>query len=67
MSTSIQYIKFTLENFKGIVKEVAIDISSNINHPFCFVGNNECGKTTILKDIELIGKLCKGYVLQNGE
>ena len=67
VKSSVQFTGFALENFKGIVKKVSVDISNNSGQPFCFVGNNECGKTTILKGVELIGRLCQGYVLQNGE
>ncbi|MFT4967302.1 MAG: ABC-type cobalamin/Fe3+-siderophores transport system ATPase subunit [Candidatus Deianiraeaceae bacterium] len=63
----IQYQQFSLQNFKGIVRKVLIDISENSNAPYCFVGNNECGKTTILEGVELIGRVCQGYVLQDGE
>ena len=63
----MKYTKFTLENFKGISKPVVIDIGGKLKEPLCLVGNNESGKTTILKGIELIGKLCKGHVLKSGE
>lgn len=59
---------FTLENYKGISDKVTIDLTEGKEgFPYSLVGNNESGKTTILKGIELIGQLCSGLVLQNGK
>ena len=52
------YRKFYFENYKGIKEKVEIDIDANSEKPYCIIGNNEGGKTTILKGINLIGKLC---------
>lgn len=37
-----------------------------INH-ISIVGNNESGKTTILKGVNIISKLCCGYKLKDSE
>ena len=61
------YSHFTLENFRGISEPVTVDLRQSKKKPICLVGNNESGKTTILKGIELIGLLCKGKNMENGE
>jgi len=58
----MKFLSFSFENYKGIAEETTVYLSDLS----CLVGNNESGKTTILKGIELIGKLCRGYTLQNG-
>ena len=54
----MKFLQMSLYNFKGITDRITIDICDN-QKPLTIVGNNECGKTTILKGLELIGKLCK--------
>jgi AAA15 family ATPase/GTPase len=60
MSDKMIYKKFYFNNYKGIKEKVEIDIDANSDKPYCIIGNNEGGKTTILKGINLIGKLCVG-------
>ena len=59
----MRYLSFSLENYKGL-KKISIDDLSDLS---CFIGNNESGKTTILKGIEIIGKLCLGENLSERE
>lgn len=63
----MHYESFTLENYKGISQAVTVSIEDTSKTPTCLVGNNESGKTTILKGIELIGKLSHGHRLRDGE
>jgi ABC-type cobalamin/Fe3+-siderophores transport system ATPase subunit len=63
----MRYSKFILQNYRGISEKVVIDLGEDRKKPICLVGNNESGKTTILKGIEQIGDLCRGNVLENGE
>lgn len=63
----MKYRSFFLRNYKGIANEVTIDIGGDQFKPYCLLGNNESGKTTILNGIELIGRLCSGYQLKNGQ
>ena len=58
----MKYKSFIFENYKGISEKITIDVADLS----CLVGNNESGKTTILKGIKLIGNLCEGYILENG-
>ena len=58
---------FTLSNYKDISAPVTIEMNSDSSKPYCVIGNNESGKTTILKGIETIGYLFKGNKLQNGK
>ncbi len=53
----MKYLNFSFENYKGIIEKITI---GNKNSLSCLVGNNESGKTTILKGIDIIGKLCRG-------
>ena len=48
------YKKFYFKNYKGIKEKVEIDIDANGDKPYCIIGNNEGGKTTILKGINLL-------------
>ena len=62
----MKYLSFSLENYKGISEEISIDIS-NKKSVSCIIGDNESGKTTILRGLELIGYLCKTFQsLKNG-
>ena len=63
----MHYSQFSMENFRGISEPVTINLQQSRKKPICLVGNNESGKTTILKGIELIGLLCKGKNMENGE
>ncbi|WP_413154768.1 AAA family ATPase [Bartonella sp. cb54] len=55
------FTSFKLENFRGISQPVEIDFTKgNQDFPFVLVGNNESGKTTILKGIHSISALCHG-------
>lgn len=63
----MHYKSFTLENYKGISQPVTVSIAGTSKTPTCLVGNNESGKTTLLKGIELIGGLSHGHYLQNEE
>ncbi len=58
--------KIKLTNFKGFKGEHVIDLSEGINF---FVGNNNCGKTTIFKAIEFIqsGKNKLEFITQGAE
>ena len=60
------YKSFSIANYKGIKDRLEFDLDVNAEVPHCIIGNNESGKTTILKAIELIGRLCQGKILQNG-
>ena len=63
----MKFKSFTLKNYKGITIPVTFSIeTARQSLPYCVIGNNESGKTTLLKGIELIGKLCKGHKLGNG-
>ncbi|WP_332066209.1 AAA family ATPase [Bartonella sp. CB189] len=58
------FTSFKLENFRGISQPVEIDFTKgNQDFPFVLVGNNESGKTTILKGINFISVLCRGKQL----
>lgn len=61
----MKYKKFSISNYKGISNKITVELSDG--SPLCLLGMNESGKTTILKAIEYIGDLCKGYRLENGE
>ena len=61
------YKKFYFKNYKGIKDKVEIDIDANSKKPYCIIGNNESGKTTILKGINIIGRLCCGDKLNDDE
>lgn len=61
--------KIKLSNFKSFRGKHTIDLSKGVNF---FVGNNNCGKTTIFKAIEFIqsGKnkfdfITKGFETEN--
>ena len=55
----MKYIKFIIENFKG-VHRVEIDMGKlSSNSGITLVGLNESGKTTLLKAIESIGNHCR--------
>lgn len=60
------YKSFSITNYKGIKERLEFNLDVNAEVPHCIIGNNESGKTTILKAIELIGRLCQGDILQNG-
>jgi predicted ATPase len=60
----MKYINFFFENYKGISKRTDLVLSDDIN---AIIGNNESGKTTILKGIDLIYRLIQGLDLQNGK
>ncbi|WP_332061017.1 AAA family ATPase [Bartonella sp. CB74] len=58
------FTSFKLENFRGISQPVEIDFTKgNQDFPFVLVGNNESGKTTILKGINFISVLCRAKQL----
>ena len=61
-----KFLSFEFNNYKGI-KQLTFTISGDNNKPYCLVGDNEAGKTTILKGIEQICKLCAGEHLENGD
>ncbi len=61
----MQYKSFSLKNYKGIKEHLTFDITTGIRVPHCIIGNNESGKTTILKGIERISKLCKGKSIED--
>ena len=61
----MKYINFSFKNYKGI-NDLSFDFNAESKKPYCIIGNNESGKTTILKGIELISKLCEGKSLVNG-
>ena len=61
----MKFISFKFENFKGI-DSLSLDLQ-NSKKPICLLGLNESGKTTILQAIYILGKLCRGNVLENGE
>ncbi|WP_455474744.1 AAA family ATPase [Bartonella sp. B30(2025)] len=51
----MQFVAFEFENFRGISAPVKIDLTDgDPSFPFVLVGDNEAGKTTILKGIEII-------------
>ena len=61
-----KFLSFEFENYKGI-KQLTFAISDDNDKPYCLVGDNEAGKTTILRGIEQICKLCTGERLVNGD
>ena len=61
------YKKFYFENYKGIKDRLEFLIDTKTNKPYCILGNNESGKTTILKGIDFIGKLCHNHQPTNEE
>lgn len=63
----MKYTGFYLQNFRGISDELILNVSNDRNKPYCIIGDNEAGKTTILKGIEVIGRLCKGETLSSEE
>ncbi len=63
----MKYTAFYFENYRGISKKLVFELKNDSRLPHCIIGNNESGKTTILKGIELVGKLCDGNTIQNGE
>ena len=67
MGDKMIYKKFYFENYKGIKDRLEFEIDANSNKPYCIVGNNESGKTTILKGVNIISKLCCGYKLKDSE
>lgn len=67
MGDKIIYKKFYFKNYKGIKEKVEIDIDANSNKPYCIIGNNKGGKTTILKGMEFISCLCRGEGIQLNE
>jgi predicted ATPase len=61
----MKYISFFFENYQGIQQKIDFILSKdNIN---TIIGNNESGKTTILKGIRLVYDLIQGLELQNGK
>jgi|GEM_PF-424760 hypothetical protein len=58
--------KITLNNFKSFAGSHVLDLSDGINF---FVGNNNCGKTTIFRAIEFIqsGKSKEEYITKGKE
>lgn len=58
--------KIILKNFKSFAGEHKLDLSDGINF---FVGNNNCGKTTIFRAIEFIqsGKSKEEYITKGRE
>ena len=69
MSDKMIYKKFYFKNYKGINNEKIeeVEIDANSNKPYCIIGNNEGGKTTILKGVEFISYLCRGEGIQLNE
>ena len=63
----IQFKRFHFQNYKGIKEPLTVEFDSTTQSPHCLIGDNEAGKTTILRGIETIGKLCKGEPLENGD
>ena len=63
----MEYRSFFLENYKGIQKRIDFNLDMKVEVPHCILGNNESGKTTILKGFELINDLCRGHKIKNGE
>lgn len=63
----MKYKQIFLENYKGIKDRLVVDLKLDSKTPHCIIGNNESGKTTILKGIEMVGRLCRGDSIQNGE
>ena len=55
------------KNYQGIKDKLTLDFDVNQKAPHCIIGNNKPGKTTILKEIELIGWLYEGTVIENGK
>jgi predicted ATP-dependent endonuclease of OLD family len=45
----MKYLKFEIENYRGISRKLSIDLNENSLIPL--IGINECGKTTILQAI----------------
>ena len=64
-SSAMKFTKFRFENYKGL-SNVEIDMLDGKN-PICLLGLNESGKTSILKAIHTLGRICKGEDLNNGE
>ncbi|MDA9818054.1 AAA family ATPase, partial [Flavobacteriaceae bacterium] len=62
----MKYESFFIENYRGIKNRLDFNLDMKIKAPHCIIGNNESGKTTILKGIELISKLCEGETIENG-
>ena len=60
MGDKMIYKKFYFENYKGVKDRLEFEIDANSNKPYCIIGKNEGGKTTILKGINLIGQLITG-------
>ena len=60
----MRYKRFVLQKYKGISQELTLDLGDK---PCCLLGDNEAGKTTILKGINQIGSLLRGAELKNGE
>ena len=58
--------KFTFANYRGITGPLEIVVPTD-GRPFCLVGDNEAGKTTILRGIEQVGELCRGVQLRPDE
>lgn len=63
----MKYKKFSFENYRGIKDCLEFELNTTSTVPYCIIGNNESGKTTILKGIELIGELCEGTIIENGK
>ena len=66
-TSNIQFKKFEFKNYKGIKGPLVVEFDSTRELPYCLIGDNEAGKTTILQGIETIGKLCQGKMLENGD
>jgi len=53
------YKKFYFENYKGIKDKLEFPVNVDSKKPYCIIGNNEGGKTTILKGMAFISRLCR--------
>ena len=59
MSDKMIYKKFYFENYKGIKDKLEFPVNVDSKKPYCIIGNNEGGKTTILKGMAFISRLCR--------
>ena len=59
----MKFTSFKIKNFRG-VPDAEIVVKDD-RKPICLLGLNESGKTTILKSISTIGKLCQGKQLSD--
>lgn len=61
----MKYLSFRIERYKGI-DDITVDIANNGNCA-CLLGMNESGKTSIMKAIELFGRVINGDFPKNGQ